>query len=401
MCKMSTCLRIGGLAAALLLAAPGCGGGDPSTLQVPGAGAGGPVDPARSGTLTVQLVPDGLPGPMSGLNLALAALELRVDGDWRPVPLTLPGATADILGAAPGAPLVLATQVPWPEGGIDAMRFTLGSGSTVRLAADDTEHSLAAPPVLMAGMGLPGSLRVAAQEDAGLWITFSVTQVAAPDPLDPENYLFVPGPVRGYDKAATGSLSGAVTGPAGPLAGAVVSAQLQRLEGEPSDAIAFRTAQTDGEGHYSLDLLPKGYTWCVVSQPVLEAAYYPRTSPGFALGSAPFDAYEATLACAPAPFPGKVSGTLAEKASPGHWAVVDLVQEIPSAGVPFRYELRSAAVEEDFEGLRSFSIPSVPPGIYAAVLNDYSLDPDLGRVGRSQATARFVVAAGGHVVLAF
>jgi len=397
MLKLATCYWSGGLVALLLLAGPGCGGGDPSTL----AGAGGPVDPAGAGTLTVHLVPDGLPGPLGQLNLALSALELRVAGSWRPVPLTLPGPTVDILGATPAAPLVLASKVPWPEGGNDAMRFTLGDGSTVQLATDGSDHILAAPGQFVSGMGLPGSFSIAPQADTDLWITFSVADVAVPDPRESGNYLFVPGPVRGYDRAATGSISGRVTGtaPAEPLAGAAVTAQLQRVEGE-GDAVAFRTVRTDAEGHFSLDLLPKGYTWCVVSQPAQAAAHFPQVSPGFALGNAPFDTYQTTLACAPVALPGTVSGTLAAAFDPAVRAVVDLVQEIPAGGVPFRYVLRSALVEVDADGRRSFSIPLVPPGIYTAVLNDYSLGP-MGLLNETRSTARFLVPAGGKVTLTF
>ncbi len=403
--KMPSWVRMGGMAALLAAWLLGCGG-SPSVAPVPQNQGVAPVDPARSGTLTVHLVQDGLPGAFSHLNLVLDALEVRVAGSWRPVPLNPSGRALDLLAATSAAPLLLAAQVPWPAGSNDAMRFSLGAGSTVQLAAEDPDsfHPLAVPPQFISTMGLPGSFSVPVLVDTDLWISFSVTHVAAPNPDDDDDYLFFPGPVRGYDKAATGSIGGGVTDRAssGPLHGAVVTAQLRAGTGQPGADIAFRTVQSDASGHYTLDLLPKGYTWCVVNQPVLETdTYFAQASPGFALGGAPYDQYETSLALAPVAVAGSVSGTVASGLGIGLEDTVDLRQEIAVAGVPCDFVLQSAPVVPDSEGGFSFSFPSVPPGIYSLVLNDYSQSLSLGLVDQSDPTARFAVTAGGRTVVTF
>jgi len=409
MVKMATCAA---LAAALLLAGPGCGGDRPSAVQVQ-AGGPAPLDPASSGTLTVHLVQDGQPGALSHLDLVLSALELRVGGVWRPVPLEAPGQPIDILAATSQAPAVLAQGVPWPTGLTDAMRFSVGPGSRIQLSAEDAEtfHNLAVPQQFVSGMGLPGSFSVPPQGSTDLWIAFGVSHAALPDPANDGGYVFEQGPIRGYDRAATGTISGTLTSqeitgppevPAAPLAGATVTAQLQLQDGQPGAAIAFRTVQTDVLGHYTLDLLPKGYTWCVVSQPAAGAGiYYPQASPGFAMGGAPYDTYQSSMAFAPAAIPGSVSGTVAMGPGLGQEDVVDLIQEIPVGGVPYRFVLASAALEEASEGAFSFSFPQVPPGIYSAVLNSYTVSPTLGLVNQARPTSGFVVSAGSRTGIAF
>jgi len=405
MIKRTTLLQRGGLILALDLAGLGCGGG----LSSPPAHGEAPAAPAGTGTLSVHLVPDGVAGTLSHLNLAFTALELRVDGVWRPVPLAAQGQPLDLLAAVPAS---LAAQVPWPTGANDAMRFSLGPGSTIQFAADDPEtfHPLAVPRSFVSTMGLPGSFSVGDQSGADLWIAFSVADVVLPDPADPNGYLFSPGAVRGYDKAATGSISGLLTAagdPAAapvPLPGAAVTAQLQRGAGAPGAAIAFRTVLTDAEGRYSLDLLPlgPGYSWCVVSQPAVGGAgYFAQASRGFLLGTGQSSLAAADLAFTPAAIPGSVAGTVAAATGVGGEDTVDLVQELTVGGVPCAFVLGSAPLAPAADGSYSFSFPTVPPGIYSAVLNDYSRSDLLGRLDQARGTAPFAVSAGARTVLKF
>jgi len=411
MMKTATCL---GLAAALLLLGPGCGGSSPSTAQAQAAAGTAPLDPANSGTLTVHLVQDGQPGALSHLNLALAALELRVGGVWRPVTLEAPGQDIDILSATSQTPALLALNVPWPTGLIDEMRFSAGPNSKVQLSDEEAEtfHNLAVPGQFVSGMGLPGSLSVPAQGSTDLWIAFGVSHVILPDTVNDGGYTFIQGPIRGYDKAATGTISGTLTSqevagppdvPAAPLAGASVTAQLLLEDGQPGAAIAFRTVQTDVLGHYSLDLLPKGYTWSVVSQPVVgQKIYYPQASPGFAMGGAPFDQYQSSMGFALDAIPGSVSGLVAHGPGVGQEDVVDLIQEIPVDGVPYRFVLGSAVVADTgAEGHFTFGFSEVPPGIYSAVFNNYTQSLKQGLVDQTLPTAGFVVSAGSRTGISF
>ncbi len=380
----------------------GCGGTSPAIAQVQAAQAAAPLDPATSGTLSVHLVQDGLPGPLSHLNLALTALEVQMAGSWVTVPLA-PAPSVDVLAGTGQAPLLLADDAPCPAGVVESLRFTFGSGSTVQLAADDPEttHTLAMPTRLVGAVGLPGSFSVTARQATDLWISFAVNGVAQPDSTDDGGYTFVPGAVRGYDRAATGSISGTLANPAGPIQGAPITAQLQATDGQPGAAIAFRTVASDAEGHFTLDLLPRGYTWCAVGQPVLDSvAYYAQASPGFALGDAPDDQVQTALTFSPATSAGSVSGTVASAPGPGQEDVVDLIQEIPVGGTPFRFVVASAAVAAQ-DGQLRFSFPSVPPGIYSAVLNLYTQTPDQGREDQAEPSAPFTVSAGINIPITF
>jgi hypothetical protein len=406
------------MAVALSLCVLGCGGGSPSEAQIQQNNPLAPLNPATSGFLTVHVVQDGLPGTLSHLNLVLAGLEVRVGGTWRPVTLATPGQTIDILAATSQSPLTLATDVPWPTGVNDAMRFSMGPNSNVQLTTDasGTEpHLLSVPQQFVSVMGLPGSFSVAPGTDTDLWITFDVENVILPDALNDGGYVFFPGPVRGYDKAATGSITGKVTiqavagppaVPAGPIQGAGVTAQLQLEDGQPSAAIAFRTVLTQGDGSYTLDLLPVGadYAWCVVSQPVAgSTAYYPQATPSSIpiLGLAQFNQGVANLAFAPVPVPGTVSGTVSAGPGVGQEDVVDLIQEIVIDGVPYRFVMRSVVVTPAANGTFTFSFPSVPPGIYSAVYNNYSEILTTGLVDQAEPTAPFIVSAGGTTGINF
>ena len=383
---------MGGALAALVLLAPGCGGGLSQVQQTPAAVSG------QTGSLSVHLVQDGLPGGLAHLDLNLASLELRVDGTWQPVPLA-PAEPIDLLAATSAAPVVLAAQVPWSTGSNDLMRFTVGSGSTVQLSAEDASvvHALDVPGTFVSSLGPPGSFSVPAQGSADLWIAFGVQNVALPG-ADGDAYSFVQGAIRGYEKGSTGAITGTLTGTAGaPLQGAAVTAQMQLQDGAAGAATAYRTVQTDAAGGFTLDLLPKGATWCVVSLPVAGGTVYgAQASQGFAVGDAPADQYQCRLAFTAAPVPGAVAGTAAAPAGAGQQQVVDLVQEIPVGGVPYRFVLGSALVGSD-----GFSFPVLPPGDYTAVLNTYSVDPAVGRVDQPQSTGGFAVTAGNTTTVPF
>jgi hypothetical protein len=350
---------------------------------------------------------------LSHLNLVLASLEVRVGGTWRPVTLDSPGSTIDVLAGSSQAPLTLATNVPWPAGADDAIQFDLGPNSTVQFSTDaaGASHNLASPGSFVTVMGLPGSFSISPQTNTDLWITFDVESVVQPDPANDGGYVLFPGPIRGYDKGATGSITGtltsqAVTGPpavaAAPLQGAVVTAQLQAQDGDPGAAIAFRTAVTDANGNFTLDTLPKGYTWCAVSLPVAgTAVYYPQASAGLAIANAPYNTYQTNLAFLPAPTPGSVAGTVNSSPPTGQEDVVDLIQEIPIDGIPYRFVLSSAVVGVASGGGYSFSFPSLPPGIYSAVCNDYFDVVGQGLEDQPSASPGFIVSAGSQTGVNF
>ena len=436
-----------GVALPLALGLGGCGGGSGPQAAAPAAA---PDAPGAAGTLTVQLVPDGLAPALSQLNLVLQGLDIEVDGAWRPVPLD---ALALRGGAIPAAQPMnvlaltldsppLATGVAWPAGTYERFRLTLGAGSTVQLSSDSsgTNDPLSVQGVLISSMGLPGSIQVKPSTTTRFCIAMDVNSVVSEDPLNPGTYVLEPGPVRGYDLGATGSISGTlspvVTVPPADnpviLAGVTVTAQLLEPSSANSSMLTFRTVQTDSQGSYKLDLLPLGYTWCVVSQPIVAAqpatdvqpataalAYEAKAGQGVSLGLAPSNAATRNLLFAPVAATGALNGTVALTAAAGELDGVDLVQTFSFAGVPASFVVQSAPVvlpvvtptppsaaplsRAAFSAASpaTFAFPVAPPGTYQAVLNRYTYSSLNGISLQRTPTAPFRIKAGEVTVITF
>jgi hypothetical protein len=273
------------------------------------------------------------------------------------------------------------------------MRFTLADGSFFATTAGGFAEDLETPAPFIRSMGLPGTVNVATDQATDLWITFSVADLIRPDPDNEGSYLFLPGPVRGYDRAQTGAILGTLTAPDPanpvnpvPVAGATVTAQLLLPEGAPSGALPFRTAVTAADGSYTLDLLPRNYTWCAVSQAMVGASSYDAgVSPGLALGSPPFDQRVANFALTLAPEASTLSGQVGTPASPGQTQWVQVNQSVTLGGLPWVFAMRYLPVAVDGR----FSVPLLPPGTYSAVLGTFSQDPVQGLVEQTTSTAWF------------
>ena len=410
-----------GLAAALGLLA-GCGA-SPSTAPSVASQIAGPVDPATAGRLSVHLVPDGLPGQVAQeavtqIKLVLASLELRSAGTevWRPVPLASPTpadpalpATTDglplaLLTASSASPLVLASDAPWPPGSYDAMRFTPAAGGSFETGG--ATHDLETPDPFIRSMGLPEVIAVATGESTDLWITFSVASVIQPDPASEGSFQLLPGPVRGYDLAQTGTIEGTLAAPSPtapkPLAGAIVTAQLELPEGASSAAIPFRTAVTGADGRFTLDLLPRNHTWCVVSQAALTeagvtASYAVAVSPGITLGAPPNDKQSSDLQAAWVPEGGDLTGKVATHGDPDQVKWVQVNQEVDVGGVPCVFAVRDQPVAAD----GTFNFPLLPPGTYSAVLATFTQGPDTDLMFQTESSGSFDLAGGTRVALTF
>ncbi len=414
-------IRLRPWGAALALALLACGGNGHPGAPVAGTGTLPPVDPATAGSLTVTLVKDGLGEDLAQLNLAFRKLEVRSGGLWRPVlDLPAPAPAVNVLAATSQAPAVLASSpgVAWPPGPCDALRITLGP-STASLANDpDTPLALAVPEPFVCPMGLPGILTVATGQNTELRIEFNVdhvVQALVADPQEPATYRLVPGAVRGYDLAATGSITGQVgaAGTAGapgpPLGGTAVTAQLQMPAAPVTHAIAFRTVRTDASGNFSLDLLPRGaaYTWTVVSQLVIGPPAYGAAlgSPAQSLGDgAQLDTFSALVAPPAAQTTSTLTGTVAVPPAPGQAVWVDLVEVVPadpSQSLQCPFVVASAPVAAD----GSFAFPAadaqVPTGVYAAVLHTYTPGPGQELVDTPRSSAPIVLQTGVPQTISF
>lgn len=328
---------------------------------------------SSTGTMNVHLVD----GPITGyqeVNVHIQSVEISGNGGW--ITLGTPDKTYNLLSLTGGVSEMLASGATLPAGHYQQMRLVLGAGNTVKLA-DGTVQPLTVPSGLQSGVKLIVSFDVAAGTTKDVWIDFDaahsiqVVQAGASS-----QYLLRP-TVWAYDKIVTGSISGKLTDAATStgLAGAVVYAETLDTAG---NARIARSTVTDATGAYTLDLLPVGATYYVVSQPVLgtttPTAYDAKASEGFALsGASPVFTYNAAFTADVAT--GGVSGSLTPVATSSQSDVVNLLQTLATGSGSFAFIVDSgmATVATSTE---TYSFATVPAGVYSVQAVRTTLNAD-------------------------
>jgi hypothetical protein len=245
------------------------------------------------------------------------------------VTLSSPNQTYNLLALTGGVSATLAHGVTLPAGHYTQMRLVLGGGNTLKLA-DGTVVDLTTPSGMQSGVKLIFNFDVAAGTTKDVVIdldaahSIQVTQTGSS-----AKYILRP-TVHAVDVAATGSISGTLSdGTGAPLVGAEVTAQT--LDGLGNPAVV-RSVFTDANGHYTLDLLPVGGSFYIVSQPVSAGqAYTAKASTAFAVTTAtPTFTYNASFTAAITP--GSVSGAITPLATSADSDVVDLLQSLSPGG---------------------------------------------------------------------
>ncbi|WP_257313589.1 DUF4382 domain-containing protein [Geothrix fuzhouensis] len=328
---------------------------------------------SSNGALTVHLVD----GPISGyqeVNVHIQTVEISGNGGW--MTLGTPNKTYNLLSLTGGVSELLASGATLPAGHYQQMRLVLGAGNTVKLS-DGTVQPLTVPSGLQSGVKLIVSFDVMAGTTKDVWIDFDaahsiqVVQAGASS-----QYLLRP-TIWAYDKIVTGSISGKLTDTATStgLASAVVYAET--LDGSGHARIA-RSTITDATGAYTLDLLPVGATYYVVSQPVLGTttpkAYDAKASEGFALsGTTPVFTYNAAFTADVAT--GGVSGGLTPVATSSQSDAVNLLQTLATGSGSFAFIVDSgmAAVGTSTE---TYGFATVPAGAYSVQAVRTTLNTD-------------------------
>lgn len=361
-----------GLSTLALLLALGCSGSDDG-----------------NGTVRVTMVD----GPINGfleVKVNLQRLEISGPGGW--TTLAVPNKTVDLLTLTGGVTEVLTDGTTLPEGRYQMMRLVLGPGNTVKLA-DGTVVSLEVPSALQSGLKLPLSFEVEAGTTKDVWIDFDAARsIQIVQAGASSRYILRP-TIWAYDKLATGSVSGTLTANGGgPLVGATVTAQVFQND----KPVVVRTVQTRDTGAYTLDLLPAGGTYHVVSQPVVgSTSYEAKASAGFAIsGSSPTFTYSAAFA--PAAATGTVTVGFATPAGDGQHDLVDLLQTLDGNTFVVRSGIAVVA-----SGTESLTFDLVPTGTYTVRATRVTLASD-GSVSSSTATSgSFSVASGATSAISF
>jgi hypothetical protein len=352
---------------------------------------------ATTGAMTVHLVD----GPISGyqeINLNIQTVEISSGGGW--ITLGTPNKTINLLNLVGGVDETLAAGATLPAGHYGQMRLVLGAGSTVKLA-DGSIQPLTVPSGLQSGVKLVVSFDVAAGTTKDVWIDFDaahsiqVVQAGASG-----RYMLRP-TVWAFDKLVTGSIHGVLTdaGTSTGIAGATVYAETFDGSGNP---VLSRSTVTDATGAYTLDLLPVGATYFVVSQPVLGTttpkAYDAKASDGFSLTAmTPVFTYNAAFTADAQT--GGLSGGLTPVATSSQSDQVNLLQSLatPASGThSFIVQTTMAVMGTSTE---TYGFATVPAGTYGVVALRSTLNLD-GTTTRTASTIQpAAVVAGATLVV--
>ncbi|HEX9008942.1 MAG TPA: DUF4382 domain-containing protein, partial [Holophagaceae bacterium] len=334
---------------------------------------GGSSGSGSSGTMTVHLVD----GPISGyqeINVDIQSVEISGSSGW--ITLGTPNRTINLLGLTGGVSETLASGATLPAGHYQQMRLILGAGSTVKLS-DGTVQPLKVPSGMQSGIKLIVSFDVASGTTADVWIDFDaahsiqVVQAGASG-----QYLLRP-TIRACDRTVTGSIHGTLTDGAtmAGLPGAMVYAET--LDGS-GHAQIVRSTVADANGGYTLDLLPVGATYYVVSQPVVGAtpkAYDAKASDAFVLsGMSPVFTYNAAFTADAAT--GTVSGGVTPVATSAQSDAVNLLQSLvtPASGT-FTFIVGSGLVTVG-TSTETYVFSNVPAGVYSVQAVRSTLNAD-------------------------
>jgi len=345
----ATFLTLAGLGLAILMACSGSSSGSGSS-NVP------------TGSMNVHLV-DGPISDYQEINVNIQSVEINSNGSW--ITLGTPNKTLDLLKLVGGVDETLASGATLPAGHYDQMRLVLGSGNTLKLA-DGTVVPLKVPSGMQSGIKLIVNFDVAPGTTKDVWIDFDAAHsIQVVQAGMSGQYLLRP-TCWAFDKLVTGSIHGTLTDSAtsAGLAGALVYAET--LDGSGNARIA-RSTVTDANGAYTLDLLPVGATYFVVSQPLTGTtplkAYDAKASDGMALSSAtPVFTYSAAFTADATT--GGVSGGLTPVATSNQSDRVNLLQSLTTSSGSHLFIVRTtmATVGTSTE---TYSFTTVPAGSYS------------------------------------
>jgi len=366
------------LGAALLLAI-GCGGG-------------GDHAAAATGSVSVTLV-DGPTTDYQAINLHVQSVQIHQSataGDSGWITLSSPNKTIDLLTLQGGVVEALAANQTVGVGSQQMLRLVLGSGNTLTLT-DGTVVPLKVPSGQQSGIKIPLNFTVQAGTTADVWIDFDAAHSIHVVETGSDKYILRP-VVQGFMQIATGSVSGILTGPAGiPLAGAVVMAESIDASG---NVTILRTATTSLTGAYSLNLLPIGQPFYIVSQPVIGTAAYDAQASGAITLTTGSALATANLSFALALGTGSVGGTLMPTATASQSDTVYLMQSL-STGLSGTAMLVVDSVNSVVGTSETYSLLLIPVGSYKVQGLRSTLNADgTTTVTRSMASASFAVTTG-------
>jgi hypothetical protein len=337
-------------------------------------GAGTTPDTAK---MRVSLVD----APSSGyleVNVDVQTVQIAGSDGW--VVLGTPNRVVNLLALTGGVAETLVDGVTLPAGRYGQMRLVLGPNNTVKLL-DGSVHPLKVPSGQQSGVKLTVNFDVKAGTTADVFIDFDAHKSVFVHEAGASGKYIMRPTVRAFDRMVTGSISGTLTvaGSLAPLPNAVVTAQTVGATG-PSVA---RSTTTDAAGHYVLDLLPRDFTYYVVSQPVLydltaapTASYAPKASGPLAISAtAPTATFDAAFSLAAAT--GAVTGAITPAAVLPQVDIVQARLPLPAGSSTQTLIVRTvpATVTASGESYALQVLPvALPDTTYSLLVERQSLD---------------------------
>lgn len=326
-----------------------------------GSGSGSVT--SGNGAMNVTLVD----GPISGyqqVNVNIQSVQISNGGGW--ITLGTPNKTVNLLSLTGGVSEMLASGATLPAGHYSQMRLILGSGNSVVLSGGTTQP-LTVPSGMQTGIKLVVSFDVAAGTTADVWIDFDAAHSIQVVQAGASGMYMLRPTVWAYDKTVTGSISGTLTDSATSKALGDATVYAETLDASGNARIA-RTTTTDANGTYTLDLLPVGSTYYVVSQPQVEgsspASYDAKASDAITLSAAaPVSTYNGAFTAETSL--GGVSGGITPVATSSQSDAVNLLQSLttPTSGAfTFIVDTTMATVGTSSE---TYGFTNLPAGTYS------------------------------------
>jgi hypothetical protein len=335
----------------LLSLAFGCGGG--------GGTFGGSVP---TGTLTVRMGTDSFQG-FDQVVVSLEKIEASTStSGW--ITLQTVQTTYDLMALQNGHSAIL-TSLPVPPGTYTQFRLTWATvnysdggslPSLVKLAGSVTRQPMSMPMVTV----IPGPVTVPDGGNTTAQIMFSGMQAVQSRAGGSVLYTFQASG-QAFDLGASARISGHLGDGSTPLVGAEVFAET--VDGASVPTIQ-RRALTDASGNYTLEALPTGAIYFVVSQPGGSLSAYG------ALASAPVNAisptaYTADLSFTSPQTPGALTLTITppSTAIQGTWGELRQILPTGSSGYQsliVRSQTVATGITQDQVGFTG-----VAPGVYS------------------------------------
>lgn len=357
-----------------------------------GCGGSRTTSTPSNGSVSVTLV-DGPTTDYKAINLNIQSIQIHQSataGESGWVTVSSPNKTVDLLKLQGGVVEALASNQTIGVGTYQMLRLVLGSGNTLTLAAGSIVP-LTVPSGQQTGIKIPLNFTVQAGTTADVWIDFDGGHSIHVVGTGSGSYILRP-VVHGYMQVATGSVSGTLTSPGGiPLASALVMAESVDASG---NVTILRSTTTSATGAYTLNLLPIGQAFYVVSQPVVGSAVYSAQASGAITLTTSSATATANLTFTLALGTGSAGGTLMPTATASQSDTVYLMQSVStglSGTATLVVDSVNAVVGTTSE---TYTLLLVPTGSYKVQGIRSTLNADgTTTVIRSTASTSFAVTA--------